>query len=394
MRKFLITLHRWLGFPLGLLFVITFGTGCLTAVEELLERMTHSRDIAHYSWRATTIEDQARVIEQVIQGKKGIRQLQMPTIDTPYYRVTARGESWTYPINYIDDFDQAKEIHTQTANNEFFRTVLQLHRNYLLGKEGLLGFEGKYYTAIIGLSALFLSLLGLYLWWPKRKGFRSKNILPRGSDRRYLLMSHMTSGVIVLAIILILALTGASITYRTFVQQMMGIDRDKAPISQSIPLDNNWQSWLGAAYTTMPENSTLETIRFPRQKRNRERITTNKPPVTTNQPMRNNNSQILEFRFLTEGDWLGLTGSKVKIDKQSSRLIDSALFHHLPINEKIYSILVPLHTGHNLSFLYVIALLILSFIGTVMVFSGLVSFVIKKRQGFKALNWFSFKAAK
>lgn len=381
MKKALTIIHRWLGFPLGLLFLLTFGTGCLTAVDELLERVNHSRENAFYSYRNTTFEENSKVIGSIIQGKKNIRQLTMPTVDTPYYRISARGENWVYPIDYVDDLDQIKEVHSQTNSEGFFRTVLQLHRNFLLGKDGFLGIEGKYYAAWVGLTALLISVLGLWLWWPLRKTFAVKDILLQGKKRKNFYYNHMTGGVVVLVVIVLMGLTGASITYRTITQQLFGVERDKLPVMQAIQLDNNWGAWLSGAYAQMPDGATLQKIRFPRKNRG------GRGKQTLNNKPREKTQKILEFRFQAKGDWFGLSGSKVQIDQKTSTLINVVLFRDLPLNEKIYAILVPLHTGHNLSFMYVVVLLVLSLIGTMMMFSGLLSFVIKKRKWQKKLRF-------
>ncbi len=393
MKKILTTLHRWLGFPVGLLFVITFGTGCLTALDELLERREQHLFNTNYTYRATTVEEDAKAISTIIQGKQSIRQLQLPSPATPYYQVFGRGEHWVYPIDELDN-----EKHITTTNEGVFRTLLQLHRNFLLGREGLWGIEGSHYAAWVGLIALFLSLLGLWLWWPLRKTFTAKDVVPRGRKRKHFYYSHMTSGIVVLLVIILLSLTGASITYRAITQQLLGIESDKAPSIEASTLDKHWLAWLSAAYAHMPKHSQLEKIRFPRQPQ--ANPGTSGPTNAANNPIENllentgqtNAPQILEFQFQTQGDWLGLAGSKVKIDKPSAQLVDVILFADLPFAGKLYSILVPLHTGHHLPTIYGLALLVFSLLGTAMVFSGLVSFVVKKRKTSKNVATFLSKA--
>ena len=423
MKKFITTLHRWLGFPLGLLFIITFGTGCLTSVDELLERLQQSQTRADFVYRTTTPAEDAQALSLITEGKKSIRQVMLPSKEAPYYQLVARGERWLYPIDQLD-----QQTHIKTNNDGFFGTVLQLHRNFLLGKEGFLGVSGKLYVTWVGLIALLISLLGLWMWWPLRKSFKAKDILPRGKKRKHFYYSHMTSGVVVLAVILLMSLTGASITYRAFTQSLLGVERDAVSSFKAVSLNNDWSSWLQAAYAQMPAGAQLQQIRFPRQQRSSQQKNSGQAPAAqTNRNERRvlganvgnngfqNNSlqssraqdkgaatarqgkaspQLLEFRFKAAGDWLGLAGSKVKIDKQSSRLVDATLFRDLALGEKVYAMLVPLHTGHNLPALYVLALLLLSVVGTVMVLSGLVSFVIKKRKGLKFSSVFPLKTAR
>ena len=70
-KKFLTTAHRWLGFPVGLLFIITFSTGFITAIDELSVRIDHAQKSSGYSLQQTTISDNADVLSKITSGKKG-----------------------------------------------------------------------------------------------------------------------------------------------------------------------------------------------------------------------------------------------------------------------------------------------------------------------------------
>jgi uncharacterized iron-regulated membrane protein len=380
MKKFITTLHRWLGFPVGLLFLITFGTGCLTGVDELLERLERMQTNTHYTYRPTSIAEDAQAIAIISADKKSIRQIVLPTVNTPYYQVVARGERWLYAI---DELNQAN--HIVSNQDGFFQTVLQLHRNFLLGKEGLFSIEGKHYVAWCGLISLFISLIGLWMWWPKRKSFALKNALPQGKKRKHFYLNHMTGGVLVLIVIVLLSITGATITYRALTKEILGIATVKASAQPIISVDNNWHAWIAAATAQMPSHSRLEHIRFPRKERKQKdsiKIDKNQPPA------------LYELRFNTPQNWLGLSRSQVKIDPQRSQITDISQFGKLTLSEKFYSILVPLHTGHNLPAPYLIVLLIFSILATIMVLSGVISFVIKKRKKRKKTFYKSYVFAR
>ncbi len=367
MKKTLLTLHRWLGFPIGLLFIVTFGTGALTAVDELIQRYEQGSFNAEFVYRQTSHEENAAAISVITEDRKGIGRLVMPTPETPYYQVATRGESWTHPID-----DLASARHQESHNEGFFNTVLQLHRNLLLGREGLWGVEGKVIVAWSSLISLALSLLGFWLWWPRRRIFKARQILPQGTERKHFYVSHMSSGVVVLAAIVLLALTGASITYRSVVQGLLGIERDAAPTMDAVQLDDNWEAWLTAAQAHMPEGAQLTQIRYPRQ---RGKGRQNEAEAGSGKPQ----PKVLDFVFLAPGDWLGMAASRVSVDQTHSRLTKVSLFSERSFAEKVFSILVPLHTGHHLNAAYTVLLLLMSLLGFVMVFSGLVSFVTKKR---------------
>lgn len=373
MNKFLSTLHRWLGLPLGLLFLVSFGSGCLTAVDELLQRYQTQQQNVDFQFRATTLEEQAQVLQQITQQSDNIRFIGMPTVDHPYYEVVGRGQRTLYEINSL--------IPTQLSDEEhegFFSTVLQLHRNFLLGNEGLMGVDGKHYVAWTALLALLLSLIGVWIWWPLRKSFTLRDLVPRGRKRKNFYYNHMTAGLMLLPIIIMLALTGASITYRSIAQQLLTSSHHKPAHIAPTPINQDWLGWLQAAHANMPAGSELARIHFPRpqrEMRNQEQRGAGKP-----RPGAVENPNQMEFRFITPDDWLGMAGSKVLIDRENSTLNGVEKFAEMSTGTKIYSILVPLHTGRQLPAYYTVLLLLLSSLGTVMVASGIISFLTKKRK--------------
>ncbi len=385
MRTFFVTLHRWLGFPLGLLFLITFATGALTSIDELIQRYNAERIQRDNIYTPQTVAQQAAAVETLLQNNPSASQLLLPSSQSPFYRVQGRGETWTYAID-----DLSLRHHAERHDNGFFDTVLQLHRNYLFGREGLFGVEGKHYAAWVALLSLALSVLGLWLWWPLRKSFRARYIVPMGLRRKYFFYSHMSSGVVVLAAIVLLSLTGASITYRSVAQALLGGEEDKSRPSQNQPMSADWHTWLRSAYNQLPPGSQLTHVQLPRP--------AGQPQAATGKGRAQKSSELAQgqrrgargaqtptvtLRFVTPNDWLGLAGSSVTIDPQQSTLMKIRDFGQLRFGAKLLSILKPLHTGHHLPLFYLLVLLILSLLGSVMVFSGLISFATKKRKWMK-----------
>lgn len=361
MKKYLVYLHRWLGFPLGLLFIVVFGTGLIAAFEEMLSRMDFADE--DYQYRETTIAQDADALAVITEGRDGIRQIIMPTKKTPYYQVELRGEKFTHAI------DNLSQVHHEQSENEgFFRTNLQLHRNFLLGKDDFLGITGQSYVAWTGLIALLLSVLGLWLWWPMRKSFRARDLVPQGRQRRNFYYAHLTGGVVTLVAVILLGVTGAAITYRPLAKQVLGVDQPHAAQTtqqkngsetrDTQALEASWYAWLAAAHAEVP-GAELRRIRFPR--------------ASSSEP-------VIEFRFLANGDWLGLANSKVRINTERSTLVDVSRFEEQSVGEKLYAVIVPLHSGRGLHIGYVVVLFVFSLLGTLMVFCGLISFLVKRRR--------------
>ena len=380
-------IHRWLGFPIGLIFLITFGTGFLTSIDELLSRTAklpqHSEP-----YQAPSLVQQAEAISYFENQHKDIRQIILPTPSKPYYQVAKRGESYFYHLSSLEEIG-----HVTKSREGFFQTVLQLHRNLLLGKEGFLGIKGAHYVAWVSLIALAISLLGIYIWWPLRRTFAWRDALPQGTKRKNWYYSHMTAGIMSVAVILMLALTGAAITYRDVAKSVLGVNNnEKSPTQHATTLDNNWHSWLSHAQQNWPD-AKIAYIQFPRstpakgaannnRKADAAQVKNNKnlKQTQTTSRTKNNSEAIITLRLLTPQDWFGLPSSKVYINRKKSQVTGSDFFSESSFGEKLYSIIVPLHTGRNLSAIYVAVLMLLSIIGTVMVLSGVVSFVQKKRK--------------
>lgn len=390
-KRFLTTTHRWLGFPVGILFIITFGTGFITAIDELYGRISPTEKTTDKAFQQITIDESSVVLSGITQGKKGLSSIMMPTKDTPYYQLTSRSESWTYHL----DHPKVAE-HQEKQNNEFFKTVLQLHRNFLLGKSGIAGISGNQIVAWVGLIALIISLIGLWIWWSKRRLFNIADVLPRGRKRKNLYGNHTSAGAICIIAIIILALTGAGITYRTFTKELLGVSKNtniKSKANTTLGLDyastieKNWHAWLTVAYGQMPEGSILMKIKYPRKKNNKvdaksskvKTTQTRKIPITENKNNRYR-AKVLTFQFNSPNDWLGLAQSHVSIDINKSYLVSTTLFSQLSLGEKTYAMLKPLHTGHGLPIGYVIVQFILSLLGTIMVCSGVIMFINKKRK--------------
>src|SRR5690606_30633087 len=143
------------------------------------------------------------------------------------------------------------------------------HRNFLLGKECLFGIECAHYAAWVSLLALGISLIGAWLWWPMRRSFRARQLVPTSSERKSFYFSHMSGGIVLLVFILLMALTGASITFRSVTQNLLGVERDSPgrdkPTFEALPMDKPWSAWLSAAQAQIPDGE-LRRIQFPRQR--------------------------------------------------------------------------------------------------------------------------------
>ena len=117
MLKVIVTqVHRWVGVPLGVLFLVTLVTGLVVGGADLLRAL----DGKGQTHRETSIEEDARALEQMTQDVPQIFQAVMPTPRTPFYQARARGETRTYRIGDLELIDHQ-------VSSGFYRLALGLH---------------------------------------------------------------------------------------------------------------------------------------------------------------------------------------------------------------------------------------------------------------------------
>ncbi|MCG7636449.1 MULTISPECIES: PepSY-associated TM helix domain-containing protein [unclassified Alteromonas] len=362
MKKALTLLHRWVGFPIGVLFIVTLGSGLITGV---VDYISVDRDFGQKYHRLSNSELSAH-LRALHERHSGYRSIKVPQPSSPVFEVALRGEKYIYSAVELQLLDH--EVSTQ---NSFSSFVLGLHRNFLIGRQQIAGLAGKEWVAWVGLVALAISLLGVYLWWPHRKTFKLKRLVPTANKNSHYFFAHLSGGIVTVAFVLLFSITGAAITYRSVAQSIL---KEEAPIAHVIPeyMVTPWIDMLNLAENRFedPQLMSVGTVRA-----------------------RGSNSfysGALQLKYHTVNDWLGFAGSSVYVDTASGALLGQEDFGQLAFGEKLYRFIVPLHTGRNLPSLYLLVMIGIMTLALIMVLSGVISFVVKKsRQKKKLVNGFN-----
>ena len=87
--------------------------------------------------------------------------------------------------------------------------LFELH-HYLLAGE-----TGKLVSGAFGLAIAGLVLIGLYLWWPWRRGWRLSNARAKRPTRASHLAAHTTLAILMAPALFVAALSGAAIVFNT-----------------------------------------------------------------------------------------------------------------------------------------------------------------------------------
>lgn len=202
-------LHIWLSIPLGVLMSITCFTGAMLIFER--ELTPHLQSEYYYveevRGEPLPMEELRAEVEATLDKGSTIRDVDV--LDNPersyIFYVGERGNTKLFVDQY------SGEVLGTPKRHKFFTTMLRMHR-WLMDAPQMKGemTMGKVVVGISTLAMAFVLLSGIVLWWPKTLRMwrnRSQIALSKGW-RRFWYDLHVSGGVYVVIIVLIMALTG------------------------------------------------------------------------------------------------------------------------------------------------------------------------------------------
>ena len=340
MTKLLKTLHNWIGFIISLIMLVVLTTGIYLGGVDLLKRL----DDKGQTYAELTHEDKAEVVAQALALYPDASGVKLPTEQAPYVEAYSREES-TYLSTELEKISSVAR-----ADNEVWRFIFFFHRNFQLSD------PGKHVNAISAILATVIMFIGLYLWWLVRKGFRWKNTLPKNTKNTALIKSHIQLGLIFSVPLLIMAISGAYITYGVRGSSTLVDSREKPVLAQA----GDWEAQIVAAQKIWPE-SELVSVSKPRK----EEV----------------GSYLYSLGF--NGDnALGLQQTDtIKIDLLTGKLDSAQTFSDKGFMYQLKYAARFLHDGARMPTWYLLILIISSIVGTFMVSFVIVTFARKEILG-------------
>lgn len=240
MRKILLTLHFYVALIAGVFIVILGLTGSIMAFEQEIDHVFHRKlyNVTPQS-RSLSLADIGPIVTRTFPGEP-IRGFGIATEPGMSYQVATR-KRMVFINQYTGEI--LGDMTGSDAISTFLGMVHQLHLRLLIRSKAD---PGKYIESFAGLAIIFLSLTGLYLWWPVKRVKVNWN----ATAQRLYFDLHNSVGFFSLIFLLILATTGVVIgfdeTTTPFFFKITGSDpparmpRNSAPHSpdvQPIPLD-------------------------------------------------------------------------------------------------------------------------------------------------------------
>ncbi|QQX81330.1 PepSY domain-containing protein [Shewanella sp. KX20019] len=334
--------HNWIGFLISITMLIVLTTGVYLGSMDMLKRL----DSKGQQYAPLSIEQKAEVTASLFERYPEISTVRFPTEHTPYIQAAARGTSIALDA-------ELNELSVRKFSEvPMYSTVFWLHRNFLLGD------FGKYLNAWASLIGAAITLVGIYLWWRVRKGFRLKHSIPKNSRSSSLLKSHIQLGLFISIPLFILCLSGFLITYKSlWTGALKSAPQTKMSLPQSQARD--WQSQLQTAQTLWPD-SQLVAISKARSKK----------PKAGEQPA----DASYSYRFDSHTDvWLR-EADRMTMNFEKGTIKDALKHSDRPLSGRVASFVRPLHDALNMPFSYVVFITSISLIGSMALMFSAITF--------------------
>ena len=205
--KLLRKVHLYIGLCLGLVFLVMAVSG--TALVFRNDIISLFMDDAPRYIKLSP-EQEITAIENLPQ--ETVRFVDFPSRSEPWF------ELWFHngDIEYYDPIS-IKEITVHLSMTEVMIFLADLHIYFLSGE------TGELISGYFGLILVFMIISGIWLWWPGRRQFRLKNILPRSNKRGVLLKSHRSFGFISSVLLLVVVSSGAGMVFYEMSQKTIAL---------------------------------------------------------------------------------------------------------------------------------------------------------------------------
>lgn len=232
LKRTFIYLHWLFGITAGVVLALMGLTGALYSFEE---ELIHAID-PHVTSVASTTADQrtmlapADLLAQIKKSNPYVSSLTLSHDPQDAARVgfmnpIAGTDKKKFELYYLNPY--TGQLLGKPASEEFFRSVLNLHRKLMLDD------TGKAITGAATLAFLFLLLSGLYLRWPKTQRLHWRTWLAidnKKAGRHFLVQWHAVLGTCLSAAYLLIILTGLVWSYdwyRSGLTSLVGVSASK-----------------------------------------------------------------------------------------------------------------------------------------------------------------------
>ena len=229
MRRFLVTLHLWVGLIAGAYVVVISVTGAALVFRIDLQRVAHPHLFTPRA--AGPLADPITIMESVSRAypDQRLSGVDAPTTGRPTYLayVTTPAAFTTVLVDPV-----SADVLGELPERSWIRWLQDLHYDLLGGR------TGRMINGIGAGAILLMSITGLCIWWPGRKAWwRALTIDTRRGGRRLFFEIHRAVGIWSVALILMWPVTGMYFAFPSSARAMIGaispLTVSRAPASRA-----------------------------------------------------------------------------------------------------------------------------------------------------------------
>ncbi|MEM6627805.1 MAG: PepSY-associated TM helix domain-containing protein [Pseudomonadota bacterium] len=251
--KWLRRLHLWFGVAVALPLGAIIVSGVALVLDQQMIQLRAPELFADQS--TLTLGEKGRDLAKIdeLAGDLSWNLVRLPQADRPYYDVWLMSDERAYFAPGADAFSDRFFWH-ERPETVFF----EIHAHLVAGDFGetLVGF--------VGLAGVGLILVGVWIWWPGRRGFSAGRLAPRKADRRSMLRAHGAWGVVLALPLGVLFLTGVATAFPDQTKSVFGsVAGGNAPARAEIgvpafPKDRpDWTAVLTAAESAFDDDKIV-----------------------------------------------------------------------------------------------------------------------------------------
>jgi len=319
---FLVT-HRYLGLLAGLIFFAVCLSGLLLIFEKELTPIIYRQEQVVRIKDSRLTMDALVQVAKTAQPNKKIFRIEVHTDPARSIRVQYGAKKTGYAYAFINPYD-GKILSTGDLDDRFFQITLNFHRFLLAGS------IGKTITGLSCVIVLFLSISGIYLWWPTGKKSISHRLkIKTGKNKkRFIWDLHSVGGFYSSFFLIIICLTGLTWSYDGVSKSFYAFLDGKSPLKEK---------------TTVPKAKTSQEIGiYEYMQQQMQEIYPNSGNIIYTFPQKGQ-STLTATKENTES--LVQTNDLATFDYKTGELKSKQSFSTQSLGSKTKKMMKPIHTG-------------------------------------------------
>ena len=368
--KYLIWIsHFWLGLLSSIVVFVVCFTGCLYAFKNQITEI-YNRDKVFVEKVSNAKKFSADDVQnQFLKNHKKITALTVSNDEGRSVSVSYE-ENGVAQTTFFNQYTGEELGAVDTSLNVFFETVLDLHKNLLMGNVG---------RQILGAGVLmfvFLLFSGFVLWLPKRIRNLKQSLTVKWNARfqRLNYDLHNTLGFYTFLLLFFIAITGLYVTY-PWVKNILIVSLGGESISsinaENKGADDAFAGLLSDMIQKQNEKKEEQKVKISLDEilKKADDILPYKAVTTIELPNKENPRFVVSK--INNTHFLGMMlPDEVTFDK-NGELKTKDLFLDKPLNEQFTALVKPLHTGEIMGLPSIILYFIVCLIGCSLPVTGI-----------------------